>query len=1291
MKQLPTGNVMLGGELQEKIEFGLITRTLISILMKFTAKLLPSMRYSLGEAYKPEGKYECPHIASPLFRTMDRVFVTPEGEEPPELGKELPEPDSERNLRRGGKAPYADMKFEMGKTYSFSFHSMYLDFGNWVITNVPGYSGLNMKTLVETQSVSVVCYDVPFDPPGKTLKLFQCNKKYLTFMEYSHISVIPENELNEYNAFLENPTPSKTEGGAGAQRADAVEAGNQSPNRSVYAVENDAADKDGDGDSGGDDDNDDDALTDVPSNSFLPITLLHEDPPQKQHAGQPAAAVWPGVAGKNGFAVVREFQEVQNLKFIKLAPPAAAAVRKPRTRTALRMWPSKLTLKGKSKGDKNINMENIGSPESKDGDKDSDATDAFWNGEQKAGGEKLRNGDIIMVQSATTGEYLTIQRGWWLVWTARSPQSRKGHFIVTLVDREERVREDPSPLYVGFPFRLRSARWPTWQVGLQMAPSSSYGGKLLTLYHPPKSSAHGGDRHSSMDMSRPFAKNVTSDARLPAYSSKAVHPMVLSVLPESVCEKYSRETVGMVRSIMSLDAVFRSPNLSSTALTVSGLEAWRGEEAPLPGAPIDVGSPYLSSSRISMPLSTAGYHNLPLEPSGRVGSPDSAALARGISNRAKQPYSALSYRYFPRSVMDTLDLTGVFFELSGWVEVMNRETNTMQLAYLLACEVPDLEAEHTQSFDAQQKTFQNPRVIFSPSMLSTSSSGGYARARRFTLLRTGAQLLETLTAILAAQNPPEHAMKPNVDLGLSPLDYLSKIGRPDLKKAISVNSTDFSSVQGEPDLDQEGGSPGPDSPARRRGSSGARSDSSEDGEPDWAGGSFADSVGRRGGDDANTCLGSPIEIICPRYQSDADHSFQLLAAFLQMVQKKEMLLSSKDNDAVSSSESGLGSSPKKQQFAFPARRMLLRLAASSSDALTASFVGEVMKAGGVAAAGEGKAHPTPEKKKGGLMGRGSISSADLAGHSKVSPLLRTVVVARALWDCHWREEFVQLHSTFVSFFPLVSADPLLSPAGKSTRRKRRESPAKSAATARGMAPSGPACLTVLLVDITHISLMDEAFSKFPGYHILMLESLGRVTYIAFNSLNQAESFAGYVLELKSEAVIVEGSEGDISAVEGTALGDPRDSFVLRSGRWRPQSRMVLNSRRFQFDIEQMRTESILLNNSIRDTPWLISYPTKDAKDAKDAESVKDTEAEDQGLFGAARKKADSNASASFGASREKANSNATSASSNASSSPREVPYWGLSARLLRGVAQLSAPSALRGESDGDEAGSDGER
>lgn len=1217
MKQLPTGNVMLGGELQEKVEFGLVTRTLINILMRFTAKLLPSMRYSLGEAYSADGKYECPHIASPLFRTMDRVWVTPEGEEPPELGTELPEPDSERNLRRSGKAPYADMKFEMGKTYSFSFHSMYLDFGNWVITNVPGYSGLDLKTIVENQSVSVVCYDVPFDPPGKTLRHYANVKKYLTYMEYQHISTIPDCELKEYNDFMANPVPEDEPAEVETSPTSDIALANGDyypnvPDSVSHIVRSHVSTPAGevagrDDDSSGNE-NEDDALTDVPSNSFVPITLLHEDsensiPASLSNNSKPLQMqyenpVWPGVGGKNGFAVVREFQDVQNLKFIKLSAPAAP-VSKPRS--SMRMWPV-ISKKAKTE---TATTALISDSAGGDG---SEESDKFWHHDHKSG-EKLRNGDIILVQSATTGEYLTIQRGWWLVWTSRTPQNRKGHFIITMMDHEEKVRNDSSPLYVGFPFRLRSARWPTWQVGLQQTASSAYGGKLLTLYHPPKSN---GDRHASIDMSS-FTKSMATDAySMPKYSSKSVRPLVLSVLPESVCERYSRETVGMIRAVMSTRSVFRDPNLRNRPTPLASMKGDDVDIAP----PLSDSSPYMHSSRISLPLSTGresigfkDYWGLPED-----------GMCLSISSQSKK-YDTLSYRYFPRSMMNVADIGAVFFELTGWVEVMNRDTMKMQLAYLLACEIPDV--EHSEDNDIGEigsDSEHNPRVIFSPSKSSISSAGGCKRARRFTVLRTGAQIFEKINATNSIQGSAP--MKESFEqLTATPAPY-------PLMRNISTKSNDVSSLLGEPDLDRTMS----ESVSVLCDGDDTKSDSSD--EPGWASNKnfgqqdFDKSASGSGG--SHDARESPIGVICPRHQSDADHIYQLLAALISAALQQE------DSIAAAVFENSAESVGKpKEPFNYPTRRCFLELAASPDDELTDFFVSDVAKAG--PGSDEKK---QPERRRSLSIHRNhaaSMSSSDLVSQ-QVSPLLRTTVVARALWDCHWREEFVQLHASFISFFPLISPNVQSSHTAKPTAtypggRRKHASKAFSNASAQ----SGPASLTLLLADVTNVSLMGEAFSKFPGYHILKLESLGRVTYLAFNSLSQCESFAGYVLELKSEAAIVGGDTGDLSSVDGV-MGDPRDSFVLRSARWRPHSRMILNSRRFYFDIDQQRAESII-TNVVCKKPWLISYPSNKTV-GPDVANV-------------------------------------------------SIPYWELSERLLRDVAFLSNSS--QNEANKDENQSDGDR
>lgn len=710
-----------------------------------------------------------------------------------------------------------------------------------------------------------------------------------------------------------------------------------------------------------------------------------------------------------------------------------------------------------------------------------------------------------------------------------------------------------------------------------------------------------------------FTKNMTSEAySLPIYSSKSVRPLVLSILPDSVCERYSKETMGIIRSVMSLNAVRRDSAINSRLVPLGSL---KGDVASTQQAE-PVSNMFQHSSKISLPISMPresitfeDYWNLPTQ-SNAITAPKSLS---------RPDYDTLSYRYFPKSTMNMTNLEGFHFEICGWVEVLNRQINRLQLAYLLTCEIPDelSTGEDYEITGMESDLEESNRVVFSRSLINTNASN--PRARRFTILRTGKEIFETISAINDIQGSSVTMEKQ--------IDRLSIVAdkAPDMLKTAS---NDVSSVMGEPDLDLFM------SPMKRQEKKNEDQMSDNSDEPSWAAADLFSNpnVNERESDFEfrSNYLGEPVGVICPRHQNDADHSYQLLSALLSMALKKELLIAS----TIKSAESVPEGQPSVENeislkdgkaFDFPARRLMLTLAASSNDVLSESFVSEIVQL-------------TPSASSASLkrsQRTNSVSSTDLVNQAKVSPLLRTTVVARALWDSHWREEFVQLHSSFISFFPVVSS---AEQSHSGNKRKKERSPDEF----QGSAISGPACLTLLLVDITSVSLLDEVYSKFPGYHILRLESLGRATYLAFNSLSQCESFAGYVLELKSEAMLsIDGGGADIISVEGV-MNDPRDSFVLRSGRWRPQSRMILNSRRFYFDIDQQRTESIL-NNIPCTKPWIIGYSATAANSLPDSE----------------------------GSSRSRTKSAAKS----------EINYWDLSVKLLRDISMLSTNTVRAAEGD----------
>jgi hypothetical protein len=142
------------------------------------------------------------------------------------------------------------------------------------------------------------------------------------------------------------------------------------------------------------------------------------------------------------------------------------------------------------------------------------------------------------------------------------------------------------------------------------------------------------------------------------------------------------------------------------------------------------------------------------------------------------------------------------------------------------------------------------------------------------------------------------------------------------------------------------------------------------------------------------------------------------------------------------------------------------------------------------------------------------------------PPRAVAIVARALWDTHWREETAMLFPSHISFFP---------PSAKK------------------------AAWTLALHELISVSNLSDEHTPLPKYYTLKLETIGRIHYIAFCSHEGRQAMSMAILECFSELA------AEWRAVPSGLLGDPRDGFLLRSGKWQPAGRLVLNSRRFFFD------------------------------------------------------------------------------------------------------------------------------
>lgn len=507
MKTLPQGEVMLGGELTDKMQVSFIMRSLLSFIMKFAMSLNPFLHFSFGEDPQPDGRYECPHLTFPLFRVMDRVVVTAPGEELPELGKELPESEADRVLRRSGKGVNC---FKEGYTYSFSFHSMYVDFSRWIICNFPGYRAIDLTGFLGQQKVKVVCYEL-VDPSSKSSEdksppPFHYNsfKRYIMYMEMAHTSIMSPEELANaeevvFNQTEEDNNDSPIAAGAGGvtgeemTRSDNEESDSGSDDEfdlqrsnTVDNIETDeilpTIDKD-----------DDVGILRPGSEYVLANTLvslestpLPTDPTDTNEGDYEDCYERPdyGISDVGGAAVRKECRDIPIVRFIR-APVIVPVTTSSQSMTVLRNPLSSLrrSIVGAAHSGMSRGISRSGSIASSHVTSDEGLNINPRSLEEIDTNNILSAGDEIMIQDGSTGKYLTVHRGWWVYWTTYESGLKSVFTIEILSSSGLCYAPHGTKLISGVPFRLKSAKWPQWEVGCYDRPVS--GRQLVVLFQSP--------------------------------------------------------------------------------------------------------------------------------------------------------------------------------------------------------------------------------------------------------------------------------------------------------------------------------------------------------------------------------------------------------------------------------------------------------------------------------------------------------------------------------------------------------------------------------------------------------------------------------------------------------------------------------------------------------------------------------------------------------------------------------------------------------------------------------------
>lgn len=641
-KELPRGIVMMGGELPEKLVLGVMTRAIISMAMKFAARLIANMSFSFGEDPTPDGNYERPFMSFPMYRAMDRITITPEGEEPPTLGKELPEEDQVRSDRRGGRGP--EIQFEIGPTYSFSFHSMYIDFPNWALCNVAGYKHIAFDTFFGRSLPHIVVYD--FDKNISDGKHTARSKRYLSDLELCHANLLPPPGVLGEDANGES-VDEENDADYAAMRGDRPRAGSNSSNDSV----------------------DDGRSTNLPDAA---AALL----------ASPSSDMLSSMSGDlNTSSPQVSTLDSKNGPMDEYGPPIKAGMEVPFVALPLG-WemdagshPSKITagvddeiysIRSTATGAAWLSsLANTTTTSHYMGIGEHDGQAVRWRIpyshnmrliKVSASGNKdasdIVSGDTVMIQSVNTSFYLGAYRGFFLTWSQSMPSDTKGHFIVAVVDATNGATR-AGKLRVGMPFRLRSARWPSYEVGIECttAAKKSISSRMLTA---------DGTRHMDSMVLYEWTANCPLLASKAAYFKPSKHSRSANSGPGAV-------TASRQRAYSTTVAV-----KAASPLYICGISYPR---APLNlisthphlfQEPVDIGT---VPADLQMDVQTIMLLN---------SMADQQATSSSSSSTGMSGSSTIASKFATH---------GINVSIIGWVDILHRTTCSYEVAYVVTVTV----------------------------------------------------------------------------------------------------------------------------------------------------------------------------------------------------------------------------------------------------------------------------------------------------------------------------------------------------------------------------------------------------------------------------------------------------------------------------------------------------------------------------------------------------------------------------------------------------------------------------
>ncbi|KAG6623379.1 uncharacterized protein IUM83_06450 [Phytophthora cinnamomi] len=201
----PAGSVLyIGGEVPRAMNLGFFTGRGCNLLLSILRSLVRGLHYSFGESDESKADSEdaeLPHISFPLYTAVDQFVCTPAGQEPPVLGSaDLGESKVDAAQRRRSGASGSAYEFNTKDTYSFHFHSYYIDFLRWQVTNVPGMKATDLKVFWEDMPLHLAAYFISLTSADADDDLSATHsrrvKKYQFCFQLSHTPRQPPEQVD---------------------------------------------------------------------------------------------------------------------------------------------------------------------------------------------------------------------------------------------------------------------------------------------------------------------------------------------------------------------------------------------------------------------------------------------------------------------------------------------------------------------------------------------------------------------------------------------------------------------------------------------------------------------------------------------------------------------------------------------------------------------------------------------------------------------------------------------------------------------------------------------------------------------------------------------------------------------------------------------------------------------------------------------------------------------------------------------------------------------------------------